>query len=41
MVSANKDFGDIEAARKVGMQSALIRHKEFPSLLDLCNFMGV
>lgn len=41
MVSANKDFGDIEAARVVGMQSALIRHEEFPSLLDLCNFLGV
>lgn len=30
MVSANKDFGDIEASRGVGMQSILIRHPGGP-----------
>lgn len=30
MVSANKDFGDIEAARSIGCKSQLIRHEGCP-----------
>lgn len=33
IVTANKDFGDLEAADKLGMQKALLRHEE--GLTDL------
>lgn len=35
MVTANKDFGDLEAAKHYGMRPLLIRGEEFPTLLDL------
>lgn len=35
MVTANKDFGDLEAAAELGMASVLIRGEEFPGLHDL------
>lgn len=36
MVSGNKDFGDIEAAQKLGMRAQLIRNEGHPgSIIDL------
>ena len=39
MVTANKDFGDIEGARSVGMRSVLIRHESARCrhIVDLVN----
>jgi FMN phosphatase YigB (HAD superfamily) len=35
MVTANKDFGDLEASEHLGMRPLLIRGEEFPTLLDM------
>jgi HAD superfamily hydrolase (TIGR01493 family) len=40
MVSANKDFGDIENSRKVGCKSQLIRHPECPAtVIELAEWL--
>lgn len=44
MVTANKDFGDIEASAKLGMTPFLIRGEEIPTIVDLAerlDAMGV
>ena len=42
MVTANKDFGDLEAANDLGMQSVLIRDPEAPfrTIIDLAARLG-
>lgn len=37
MVTANEKFGDIEAARALGMQAVLIRGTEYPTINDLAD----
>lgn len=40
MVTANPTFGDIEGAAAIGMQSAVIRGEEIPTIVDLANWLG-
>jgi HAD superfamily hydrolase (TIGR01493 family) len=40
MVTANKDFGDIEAARKLGMSAYLIRDEKIPTVVDLAAILS-
>lgn len=42
IVTANKDFGDIEAARSLGMQATLIRHPAaaFPTIVALAQALS-
>lgn len=35
MVTANEKFGDLEAARGLGMQAILIRDEKIPTIIDL------
>jgi hypothetical protein len=41
MVTANKDFGDIEASLALGMQAQLIRHPGTPAtIIELAESLG-
>jgi 2-haloalkanoic acid dehalogenase type II len=44
MVTANRTFGDLEAADKLGMDSCLIRdpkHSEIHDIIELATYLGV
>ena len=40
MVSANKNFGDIEAAESLGMRGCLIRHEKYPNVPSIGFFVS-
>lgn len=41
MVTANKDFGDLEASAALGMEPTLIRgHSGFRDIIDLAKYLG-
>lgn len=39
MVTANEKFGDLEAAKEVGMSSILIRDDKLSTIIDLANYL--